>query len=226
MISSSSEPLSDLPTPPVDQRRELRHQAVYLPCCLRLGRHCTVGLIRNVSANGLMIETELKAEPGVELDYFQDSGQWRRARVIWREERRIGLETIDDVVEESPAFPYRAIRIPTSLVGRIWLDGKWVVVGIGNLSHRGVLAFGVPPISQGQLMTLTIAGREFPNTSLRWWAEGSAGLRFERPVTTRALTELIEQAGRAGMGLYYERRVAELLEVIPANDASDSASDC
>ena len=223
MMSSSSEAVSELPMAPTDQRRELRHQAVYLPCCLRLGNHCTVGLIRNVSANGLMIETELEAEPGIELDYFQDSGQWRRARVIWREGRRVGLETIDQVVEESPAFPYRAIRIPTSLVGRIWLGGKWVEVGIGNLSHRGVLAFGVPPIASGHLLTLTMAGREFPNTSLRWWAEGSAGLRFERPVTTRALTELVDHAGRAGMGLYYERRVAELLEVVPANDASISS---
>jgi hypothetical protein len=222
MISSSSEPVSDLPIAPADRRRELRHQAVYLPCCLRLGRHCTVGLIRNVSASGLMIETELKAEPGIELDYFQDTGQWRRARVVWREGRRVGLETIDEEVEDAPAFPHRAIRIPTSLVGRIWLSDKWVVVGIGDLSPRGVLAFGVPPIAQGHLLTMTRVGREFPNTSLRWWAEGSAGLQFERPITIRALTELVEHAGRAGMGLYYERRIAELLEVVPANDAGDS----
>lgn len=225
MTSSSNESSNELPVSP-DQRRELRHQAVYLPCCLRTGRHCTVGLIRNISASGLMIETALQIEPGTELDYFQDSGLWRRARVVWREGRHVGLETIDEGAEESPAYPHRAIRIPTSLVGRIWLGGKWVEVGIGNLSHWGVLAFGVPPILQGHLMTLTVAGREFPNTSLRWWADGSAGLRFERPVTTRALTEVLEQAGRAGMGLYYERRIAELLEVVPANDEGGSPAAC
>ena len=66
--------------------------------------------------------------------------------------------------------------------------------------------------------TISIARSEFANTSLLWCADGSAGLRFERPMTMRALTELIEYAGQRACGLYYERRVGELLEVVPAND--------
>ena len=220
MTSSSNSPLAAAAVPARhgEQRREMRVQTVYLPCCLRTGSRCSVGLIRNVSPSGLLVETAIEADPGSEIDYFQDSAQWRRARVVWRDGPRMGLEDIDVPGEEPSPFPHRAIRIPTSMIGRMWLHGRAVEVGIGNISHQAVLAFGLPPIDQGQLVTISIAGSEFANTSLRWWADGSAGLRFERPMTMRALTELIEYAGQRACGLYYERRVGELLEVVPAND--------
>lgn len=198
-------------------RREGRAQTVYLPCCVRAGERCGLGLIRNISAGGLMIETDIALEPGTEIDYFQDSAQWRRARVVWRDGRRFGLANLERVRPgEGPAFPPRAIRIPTTLVGRLWLDGRASEVGIGNISLTGALAFGMPPIDTHQLFTLTVAGRDFPNTSMRWWAEGSAGLKFGQPITLRALTELIDRAD--GSGFYHERRIGELLEVVPAND--------
>jgi hypothetical protein len=201
-----------------DQRSEPRAQTVYLPCCLRAAQQCRLGLIRNLSPGGLMVETELAAEPGSELEYFQDTALWRRARVIWREGGRLGLAHLGEPAEECSAYPPRAIRIPTSLLGRVWLAGKAVEVGIGNISHKGVLAFGVPPIELGRLVTLSLAGQEFAQTSLRWWADGSAGLRFAQPLSVRALTDLVDRAGRTASGLYHERRLAALLEVVPAND--------
>jgi len=218
MISNSSEPLARLAVVDEEKRREGRVQTVYRPCCIRTERQCTVGLIRNLSHAGLMVETALDAEPGSEVSYFQETAQWRRARIVWREGACIGLENIDEPAEESPAYPHRAVRIPTSLLGRAWLRGQAVEVGIGNISHKGVLAFGMPPVEAGVLFTLSIAGHEFAQTSLRWWADGSAGLQFARPMTLRALAELVEQAGRAGSGLYHERRIAGLMEVVPAND--------
>jgi hypothetical protein len=214
-MSSSS---SEVPAP--DMRREGRAQTVYLPCCVRTGKHCGVGLIRNISAGGLMIETDVIAEPEAEIEYLQDSNEWRRARVIWREGRRVGLSNIEEDAQDQPlpAFPHRSIRIPTTLVGKLWLEGGPIEVGIGNISHKGVLAFGMPPIDPNQLVTLTIAGRDFPNTSMRWWAEGSAGLKFGQPITLRVLTELVEHAGADGLGSYYQRRMGDLLEVVAAND--------
>jgi hypothetical protein len=202
-----------------DMRREDRAQAVYLPCCVRVAERCGVGLIRNISASGLMIETDIAAEPGEEIEYFQDSTQWCRARVAWRDGRRIGLSAIEEAGSDLAAsFPPRSIRIPTTLIGRLWLNGHASEVGIGNISLKGVLAFGMPAIETSQLFTLTIAGRDFPNTAMRWWAEGSAGLRFGQPITLRVLTDLIDKAGSAGSGFYYERRIGSLLEVVPAND--------
>jgi hypothetical protein len=205
-----------------DQRREGRAQTVYLPCCVRVGNHCGVGLIRNISPSGLMIETDIACEPGDEIDFLQDSNEWRRAKVIWRDERRVGLSALETEAESkpSPAFPHRAIRIPTTLIGKLWLDSGPIEVGIGNISHKGVLAFGMPPIDPNQLVTLTMAGRDFPNTSMRWWAEGSAGLRFGKPITLRVLTELVEHAGADGAGFYYQRKIGDLLEVVAANDRS------
>jgi hypothetical protein len=220
-FSSSGEPHGRAPRDlraVVEQRHENRVQTVYLPCCVRAGPRCGVGLVRNVSAAGLMVETAIETELGSEIDYFLDSSQWRRGRVVWRDGNRVGVHNIDGEVAETAAHPYRSIRIPTSLVGRIWLGGRPVEIGIGNISCRGVLAFGVPPIPQGRLTTLTVLGEDFANTSLRWWADGSAGLEFERPMTLRALTGLLELAGGRGPGLHYERRIGELLEVVPAND--------
>lgn len=220
MTSSSNSPLAAAAVPARhgEQRREMRVQTVYLPCCLRTGSRCSVGLIRNVSPSGLLVETAIEADPGSEIDYFQDSAQWRRARVVWRDGPRMGLEDIDVPGEEPSPFPHRAIRIPTSMIGRMWLHGRAVEVGIGNISHKGVLVFGMPPVEPATLFTVSVAGREFAQTSLRWWADGSAGLQFARPMTLRELAELIEQAGRGGAGLYHERRIAGLLEVVPAND--------
>jgi hypothetical protein len=219
-MSSSSSNLSNLQRP--DQRSEARAQTVYLPCCVRIGNQCGVGLIRNISASGLMVESDIRAEPGDEVEYLQDSTQWHRARVIWHEGKRIGLVNLADeaLAEPVPAFPPRAIRIPTSLIGRLWLERGPIEVGIGNLSHKGALVFGMPPIDQGQLVTLTIAGHDFPNTSMRWWAEGSAGLRFGQPITLRTLTELVDKAGAQGAAFYYQRRIGNLLEVVAANDGS------
>ena len=204
-----------------DQRSEPRAQTVSVPCCLRAARQCRLGLIRNLSPGGLMVETELAAEPGSELDYFQDPAQWRRARVIWREDRCLGLARIGNLAGETAPFPARAIRIPTSLLGRVWLSGKAVEVGIGNVSHQGVLAFGMPPIEPDRVVTLSLAGQEFPETSLCWWADGSAGLRFASPLSVRALTQLVERAGLTASGAYLEHRLAVLLEVVPANDVHD-----
>ena len=201
-----------------EQRREGRAHAVYLPCCIRSALCCGAGLIRNISPGGLMVETQIDGEPGSQIDYFLDSAQWRRARIVWREGSRCGLQNLDEEAKPSPGLPPRSIRIPTSLVGRLWLHERAIEVGIGNISNRGVLAFGVPPIPRGQLVTLSLAGRQLANTSLRWWADGSAGLRFESPMTLRALTELLERAGRDGSGFYYERRLGDLLEVVAAND--------
>jgi hypothetical protein len=125
---------------------------------------------------------------------------------------------MSSISSDLPAYPPRAIRIPTSLLGRLWLGGKAVEVGIGNVSPKGVLAFGVPPIEPGRLVTLSLAGQEFAQTSLRWWADGSAGLCFARPLSVRSLTELVDRAGRTASGLCHERRLVGLLEVVPAND--------
>jgi hypothetical protein len=225
MTSISSEAFDPLPLDAEadvaasgELRREGRVQTVYQPCCLRFGNHCNLGLIRNVSQGGLMVETDLDAPQGAEIEYFQETAHWRRARVVWREGRRMGLNNIDEAERDGPHFPHRSLRIPTSLVARLWVAGQGVEVGIGNISNKGVLAFGVPPIACGNLVTLTIAGREFANTSLRWWADGSAGFAFERPMSMRALTELLELASRRSSGMYYERSIGDLLEVVPAND--------
>jgi hypothetical protein len=227
MNSSSNDPLAALRPGATaipmgaELRAEDRVQTVYLPCCLRVGQHCTVGMIRNISASGLMVETTLDAEPGTEIDYFQESGRWCRARVMWRDGRHMGLLNVARVASEPSRYPHRAIRIPTTLIGRIWLGGRSIEVAIANISLNGILAFGVPPLDHGQLVTLKIAGREFANTSVRWWDGGSAGLKFERPVTFRKLTELIELAGQRGAGFYYERRIAEVLEVVAANSDAE-----
>jgi hypothetical protein len=205
----------------VDARREGRVQTVYQPCCLRSGTQCNLGLIRNLSPGGLMVETDLDVPAGTEIEYFQETAHWRRARVAWRDGRRMGLANIDEVEPDGPHFPHRSLRIPTSLVARLWVAGQGVEVGIGNISNKGVLAFGVPPIACGNLVTLTIAGQEFANTSLRWWADGSAGFAFERPISMRALTELLERASQRASGMYYERRIGDLLEVVPANDPQE-----
>ena len=201
-----------------EQRSEGRIQTVYLPCCLRTGERCALGLIRNMSSGGLMVETAIEVDAGSEIAYFLEGAPWRRARVAWSDGARLGLVNIDEPTEDFPSYPSRALRIPTSLVGRVWLRGKAFEIGIGNMSHTGVLAFGVPTIEQGQLVTLTIAGRDFANTSVRWWDDGSAGLKFARPMTLRELNELVDLAERDGSGHYFQRRLGELLEVVPAND--------
>ncbi len=85
----------------------------------------------------------------------------------------------------------------------------------GRPTHRPAAAAGAAAatgVSGGA------APRSLAGVSLRWWADGSAGLRFESPQNLRELTELLERAGRDGSGLYYERRIGDLLEGVAAND--------
>jgi hypothetical protein len=202
-----------------ERRKDRRSVTVYRPCCVRAGPRCTAGLIRNLSDQGLMIETSIEAEVGSEIEYLDGSSDWMRARVVWSGNNTLGLETLEPA-GTGHSHPRRAVRIPATLLARVWLDDGPVEVGIGNISQKGVLVFGVPPLAKGRLLTLTIDGRDYPQTSVRWWAEGCAGMKLAHPLSMSRLSELVEHCARRAAALRYEGRLGQFLEVKPANDAT------
>ena len=174
-----------------DRRSEARAITVYRPCCVRIGERSTAGLIRNMSAGGLMVETRLPARVGSEIEYLDGVSTWRRARVSWTGPNRLGLAHLE-MEERQPVFPARPVRMPATLSARMWLDNGPVEIGIGNISQTGLFVFGVPRLHAGRLVTVSINRCDYPQSSVRWWADGSAGLRFHRPIPLSHLCDLVE----------------------------------
>ncbi|MXO66127.1 PilZ domain-containing protein [Altericroceibacterium endophyticum] len=177
----------------VDRRNEQRHITTYRPCCIEAEGGAYLGIIRNISPGGVQIETTYQPVTGQHLTYFWDGGPAAEAEVAWCADGRLGLRNITVFHHDADDFPPRAIRIPTDLRADIWIGDDCYNVGVANISQSGLLAYGLPAIPDCGLMSVELENDCFPNASLRWCRDGSAGIKFERPIPLKRLRAILER---------------------------------
>jgi len=177
-----------------ERRADRRVVSAFRPGCVLADGRMLLGLIRNLSAGGVMIELEESLEPGTRVRYFWDETNIIDAIVAWSEGRAHGLDNAEVARPFANPFPYRSVRVPCDMRAELFVNGLAHHAALENLSLGGmrVSGFRAP---RGALLTVRLGDVELPNASVRWCRGDETGIRFERPLTRAQLAAVLTGMG-------------------------------
>lgn len=179
-----------------DRREDYRPYLAYRPCCVSNGGQVYLGLIKNQSANGAMIElvdqTNVSNLFAVDetVAYFWNSETRVRAKVVWREGNRIGLANERSVDPFGAEKPFRSLRLPSAKPAKFWIGNSCHVAPIENISMGGLCVRGLPDLSIGALLTVVLGKLEICNAAVRWKEGRRTGIRFQAKLNQQDLAQL------------------------------------
>ncbi len=183
------------PRPPLPDRRSgVREITIFRPCCIESDERAQIGLIRNMSERGALIESDIEVRKGDTIRYSWESVPAIEARVAWRQGRRFGVQNLVAGAPPRPRFPHRSVRVPCDMVGTAWIGGEMRECWVVNVSLTGAMLFGLEELPVGKPITLEMAGEEFDNATVRWCDMGSMGLRFAEPLAPSRLMRMLNAA--------------------------------
>lgn len=174
-----------------DRRLQKRHVTTFRACRVESGDKAHIGIVRNISPSGAQIESKLDLAVGLKLTYCWDGIPPIEAEVVWREGDRIGVRNLLPVEGWNSNFPPRAVRIPSDLTCRVWQGDHMHQAAVANISQTGMRCEGDLDLDTGLQVTVEIGPLVVPNTTVRWCADGVAGLRFGSPIRMAVLMSLL-----------------------------------
>lgn len=191
-MTSSAERDATPPEPGEEERRQQkRHVTTFRACRVEGGGKAHIGIVRNISPGGAQIESKLDLPVGETLTYCWDGIPEIEAEIVWREGDRIGVRNMLPVEGWSSEFPPRAVRIPADLTCRVWQGDRMHEAQVANISQTGMRCEGELDLDPGFQVTVEIGPLVMPNTTVRWCADGAAGLRFGSPMRMAVLMTLL-----------------------------------
>lgn len=177
-----------------ERRDGEREITIFRPCCVESDERAQIGLIRNMSDRGALIESDLPVKKDDRIRYSWNNQAPIEARVAWRQGNRFGVQNLASAPSSRPLFPYRSVRVPCDMVGTAWIAGEprecWVV----NVSLTGAMLFGLDDLPVGKPLSLELAGHELDNATVRWCDNGSVGIRFAEPIAPSRLMRMLSEA--------------------------------
>ena len=203
-----------------ERRSEERITTVFKPVVVRAEGFTGFGLMRNLSANGAMVDvyTELIEGEAVELELGDGKTS---GKVTWYADGRIGV-TFDEPVDVAARLSAlssaeegkvnRAPRLDLACDGELIIESRSVAMRLQNISQRGLRAL-TSFVRVGDVVEVQLSGMERRKAAVRWAEDGMAGMNFLRPLGFEelALWVLDQQArlwsssGRAGADLHQVR---------------------
>lgn len=174
----------------------------------RIGAACAddLGLIRNISAEGLMIETRLVLDVDEPVVIEIQSGKPMEGRVRWSKNGMTGIQlssSIDiaealrtsgpgDIVDRirPPRFD-RAVEATLQYEGRHWtaLTQNISLSGAQIVTQRALL------LPRNAHAVLGVEGLGSLGGELRWRRGNNIGIRFEHPLPLRHFQQWLHQFG-------------------------------
>lgn len=163
--------------------------------------------VRNLSATGMLIETQRPLGYGNWIAVELRCGQRLQGTVVWSSAGRAGVQfatpiEVDQVLAvargataAAHVVAPRAPRFSVRLVARLVNDGHPIEVTVENISQSGAR---VSLSAQRELepsVTLTIPGLQPRRCTVRWARGETAGLAFMDMVPYHELTALLGQGG-------------------------------
>ncbi|AWW74699.1 hypothetical protein CD351_09720 [Erythrobacter sp. KY5] len=173
-----------------ERRANRRFLAAFRPACLIINNRIHLGMIRNMSDMGVMVQCDQPLKKGDRVAYFWDEAKIVRARVAWSDGNRHGLDNDDQARVFDPSFSYRSVRIPCSMHAKVWAAGNCHVVRVINLSMGGMRIEGLE-LRPGTLLTIEVGGLEIYNASTKWADGRVAGIHFSKRLTQCELARLM-----------------------------------
>ncbi|KPP85097.1 PilZ domain-containing protein [Erythrobacter sp. HL-111] len=176
--------------PPPERRADRRVVSAFRPGCVLSNGRMLLGIIRNLSSGGVMIELDEPIEPGTRVRYFWDETNVIDAVVAWVDGRAHGLENAADARPFANPFPYRSVRVPCAMRAEIFAGGMCHFAALENLSLGGMRVSGFKAPA-GVLLTVRLGGVEFAGASVRWSQRDETGIRFAAPLTRAQLARIL-----------------------------------
>jgi len=156
-----------------------------------------LGIVRNVSSGGLMIETHAEIAVGDRLWIEPRACRSMWGRVRWSEGPRHGmafdapipLESLLTLAQAEPQDQVaRAPRITLDLKAQLRIASAWHVVRLCDLSQSGAKFASALRLTQGEPVTLNIDGLRSVDGYVRWQRDDRIGLLFAEPISIRSLS--------------------------------------
>ena len=188
----------------MDRRGGARNYAVYRACRILRGSSQAIGIIRNTSEGGAEIQVAASFAVGEDIMYDDAHMGTLSARIVWARGDRIGVENI-------AVFPnghgarrqHRAIRFDVGRTAKIWIGDRFETAHLQNISQTGACFLfdrGGIDARFGALASISIGGRAFRSSVLRWNRDAYAGFKFEAPYTLSELSDLLSELARGSRG--------------------------
>jgi len=177
---------SDVLAPREERRSRRRMQTAFRPACIVTKGRIALGLLRNISQDGAMIEIDEKLNVGDRVAYFWDEQRLIDARVVRVDGNRYGLANDDEQRADEVDRRFRSVRVPCTVEADIWVGGEHHRARIANLSLGGMQAYGITA-RKGAPLTIRFAGIELCNACVVWSKGGRTGIRFEQRLSRSQL---------------------------------------
>jgi len=185
----------------VERRDGDRQVATYRAARIVLPRgQEQLGIIRNASAGGVMIETHAFLAVGDCLSIEPRGCAPIRGKVVWSDKLRHGIafecrlapESLLKVTTADARGPMaRAPRVAVAMEARLRVAGTWTTVHLCDLSQGGAKIEYPTALAQAEPVALGIDGLGTMPAFIRWQREGKAGLLFAEPLSITALSAWI-----------------------------------
>lgn len=173
-----------------DRRSEHRFQTAFRPACVVANGRIALGILRNMSQGGVMIELDVTLEQGDRVAYFWDEQQLVEATVVRVDGNHYGLSNVTGQCVSVNDNAYRSVRVPCAVEADIWVHGEHHRARIANLSLGGMRLVGIDAW-KGAPLTIRFAGVELCNACAVWSHDGEIGIRFENRLTRAQLSAIL-----------------------------------
>lgn len=181
-----------------ERRNGERHKTILRVATVRIGEYETLGLVRDISDGGMMVQLRARVTKGQKLDIILDGNQLT-GNVIWHNDALAGLQfdkrnCVHQLLTRRSALSNgEKIRKP-----RVRVEDRAVIIQdqitqegtIYDLSQSGAkLAYNGPDLTVTQPLYVDIQGLARKLAHVRWRRRGFLGIEF---ASTVPLMELMD----------------------------------
>lgn len=190
---------------PDERRQQNRYLTIFRVAKLLTGTHETLGIVRNISAGGMMVDAYAPLEPGSQVSISLDENRVVTGKVAWNHDLSIGFEFEDKVdVAEILAKPVprrrgqtvRQPRVSVSGSAMVWHAGRYTTASVCDLSQQGAKIRTRHEFGPSDKVKLYIDGFGPRVATIKWYGNGYAGMGFDRPVPLKNLMAWLSRHGR------------------------------
>lgn len=179
-----------------DRRASSRPSTRFQPACIKIDGVAAIALMRDLTFDGAGFESDLDLSEGQPISYRWGSHDFRSGTVMWCSNGRFGVRNTGNAPSNfsDSDFPYRSVRVPTSLPVTVYANSSRHEGEILNVAHRGLCVLLAQKIARGSLASLKI-GRHVLEGATFKWSEGAAnGIALAQPLKLRDMSAIMRNA--------------------------------
>lgn len=175
-----------------ERRAAIRAIRTFKPIYVEADDKSTVGVMRDISTDGVGFEADVGFKVGQELRYRWGDEPFVSGKVIWTGSGRFGIAH-DEPLSPASLEPkrYRSVRVPILREATIYLDGRGIPAETVNFSQKGFCTLASERIRHGALVTLKVGNRFFERATAKWSADERVGFAIPEPLPVAHMSSLM-----------------------------------